>query len=97
MTYVTYLKIFREEPMKSRYASKPDAPCPLCGLPWAAGAPISKWLGDWVHEPCKALKMASVASEGVRTVLPEARGWADTRDTLVRTPRRGKAFRSKVM
>lgn len=63
--------------MKSRYASKPDAPCPLCGLPWAAGAPISKWLGDWVHEPCKALKMASVASEGVRTVLPEARGSVD--------------------
>lgn len=80
--------------MKAKYASK--EPCWLCGLPWAVGAPISKWLGDWVHEPCKALRAASVASEGVRTELPEARGWADRPDNLVRTKGRGKNFKSHI-
>lgn len=61
--------------MKAKYASK--EPCWLCGLPWALGAPISKWMGDWVHDPCKAARAASVASEGVRTELPDARGAAD--------------------
>lgn len=81
--------------MKSRYDSV--TPCPLCGLPWAAGAPISKWLGDWVHEGCKALRRASVASGGVRTGLPDARGYADRPDNLVRTKGRGKNFRAFVM
>jgi hypothetical protein len=54
--------------VKAKYAS--EEPCWLCGLPWALGAPISKWLGDWVHEDCKAARAASVASEGVRTELP---------------------------
>lgn len=40
--------------MKSLYDSRPEAPCPLCGLPWARGEAIAKWLGDWVHEECKA-------------------------------------------
>lgn len=62
--------------MKALYDSQ--EPCWLCGLSWARGDAISKWLGDWVHEPCKALQQASVASEGVRTELPEARGTADT-------------------
>ena len=66
--------------MKAKYASK--EPCWLCGLPWAPGAPISKWMGDWVHEGCKAARAASVASEGVRTVLPDARGWADMEGTI---------------
>ena len=61
--------------MKAKYASK--EPCWLCGLPWAPGAPIANWLGDWVHGGCKAARAASVASEGVRTELPDARGWAD--------------------
>lgn len=81
--------------MKSRYDSV--EPCPLCGLSWAAGAPISKWLGSWVHESCKAARAASVASEGVRMVLPDARGCADLPDTLARTKGRGKVFRAKVM
>lgn len=45
--------------------------CPLCGLPWAAGEPIAKWLGKWSHEGCKALRRASIASEGKRTTLPD--------------------------
>ena len=64
--------------MKAWYAS--DEPCWLCGLPWAPGASISMWLGDWVHEGCKAARAASVASEGVRTELPDARGYADKKD-----------------
>lgn len=81
--------------MKAKYASK--EPCWLCGLPWAPGAPIANWLGDWVHGGCKAARAASVASEGVRTELPDARGWADRPDSLVRTKGRGKNFRSKVL
>ena len=61
--------------MKAKWASK--EPCWLCGLPWAPGAPIGMWLGDWVHGGCKAARAASVASEGVRTELPDARGAAD--------------------
>ncbi len=83
--------------MRSRYASRPESPCPLCGLPWTAGDPISKWLGKWSHESCKAARAASVASEGQRTTLPDARGWADEEDTLVRTKGRGKRFKSHVM
>lgn len=52
--------------------------CPLCGLPWAAGEPIAKWLGKWSHEGCKAARQASIASEGKRTTLPDSRGTADT-------------------
>lgn len=81
--------------MKAKYVSK--EPCWLCGLPWALGAPISKWLGDWVHEGCKAARAASVALEGVRVELSDARGWADMPNTLVRTKGRGHNFRSKVL
>ena len=80
--------------MKSRYDS--NIPCPLCGLSWAAGAPISRWLGDWVHEACKAARVASVTSEGQRSTLPDARGSADLEDRLVRTKGRGKRFRTRV-
>lgn len=83
--------------MKSLYDSTPGNPCPLCGLSWARGDAISRWLGDWVHEPCKAARAASVALEGSTTVLPDARGWADMEDSLARTKGRGKNFRSKVM
>lgn len=53
--------------MRARYAGG----CWLCGSQWAAGAPISRWLGDWVHEDCKAAQAASVAAQGVRTELPD--------------------------
>jgi len=66
--------------MKSHYDSRPEAPCPLCGLPWHRGDAISKWLGKWSHEACKALRMAAVASEGQRSTLPDARGYADKKD-----------------
>lgn len=81
--------------MRSRYDSR--EPCSLCGLPWPAGEPISKWLGGWVHEGCKAVRAASMAAEGVRTELPDARGTADLKDMLVRTKNKGRNFRSKVM
>lgn len=71
------MKNLREESVKSLYDSKPESPCPLCGLSWARGDAISKWLGDWVHESCKAARAASRATEGVRTELPPARGGAD--------------------
>lgn len=54
--------------MRARYAGQ----CSLCGSEWAPGAPIDKWLGKWAHEGCKALRRASVASEGQRTTLPDA-------------------------
>ena len=95
MTYVThYEKFLERNRVKSLYDSV--EPCWLCGLSWARGDAISKWLGDWVHEPCKAARATSVASEGVRTELPDARGWADKPDTLVRTKGRGKNFKSHV-
>lgn len=81
--------------MKSLYGSQ--SPCSLCGLSWARGDAIAKWLGNWVHEPCKAARVASVAPKGERTTLPDARGWADSEDRLVRTKGRGKLFRSKLM
>lgn len=43
--------------MKSRYPGD----CTLCGLPWAAGDPIGKLLGSWVHEGCKAAQVATYA------------------------------------
>jgi len=81
--------------VKSLYDSQ--SPCPLCGLSWARGDAIAKWLGDWVHEPCKAARVASMASRGERTALPDARGWADLPDNLVRTKGRGKSAWAKVM
>jgi hypothetical protein len=79
--------------MKARYDSR--EPCWLCGLSWARGDAISKWLGDWVHEPCKAARAASVASEGVRAELPEARGWVDMEQTFY-TATRPKAYGQKL-
>lgn len=76
--------------------SKSDGVCPDCGSAWLRGDLIEQWLGDWVHAACKAARRASVASEGVRTELPPARGWADTGDTLVRTKGRGKNFRTFI-
>lgn len=57
--------------MKSLYDSRPEAPCPLCGLPWTRGDAIAKWLGSWSHESCKLSEQASVASEGQRVTLPD--------------------------
>lgn len=59
--------------MKSKF----DGVCPECGSVWLRGDLIEQWLGKWVHAACKAARRASVASEGVRTELPPARGGAD--------------------
>jgi hypothetical protein len=48
-----------------------------------------------VHEPCKAARAASVASEGVRAELPEARGWVDMEQTFY-TATRPKAYGQKL-
>ena len=79
--------------MKSRFAGT----CSICATEWGPGEPISKWLGRWAHEGCKAARAASMAAGGARTVLPDARGTADKEDNLVRTKGRGHNFRSHVM
>ena len=84
--------------MKSLYDSRPESPCVLCGLSWARGDAIGRWLGDWVHELCKAARAASVAAEGVTVELPEARGWADKKDFVdFSVVKNRKAFRSMVV
>lgn len=79
--------------MRARYAGG----CWLCGSQWAVGAPISRWLGDWVHEDCKAAQAASVAAQGVRTELPPAgRKGSDVQVTGKKTKNRQGFTRLKT-
>lgn len=58
--------------------------CHLCDEEIAVGAPGARFLGKWVHDPCKALRVAEIAAQGRVEVLPEARGLADVAQTGVR-------------
>ena len=55
--------------MKAKYPGR----CNLCGSGWPAGELVTRWAGKWVHEPCKAARVAIMP----RLELPEARGAAD--------------------
>jgi len=55
--------------VKARYAGR----CNLCASEYPAGELLVKWVGKWVHEPCRAVSAAAAA----RLELPDARGKAD--------------------
>ena len=62
--------------------SKHESECNLCEETIRAGAPGARFLGQWVHEECKAEKVAAIAAEGRRSTLPEARGWVDMEEHM---------------
>ena len=72
--------------MRSKYETE----CNLCEETIRVGASGARFLGQWVHEDCKAEEVAVIAEQGRRRVLPDARGLADVAQTGVKVHRQAR-------